>query len=333
MKNYLKAVISALCILAALLSFASCDNESKNSENSTASTEYYTVSFNTKGGTPIASVRVQANEHIERPNDPLLEDMVFYRWTHKGRGWDFHLAHVEGDMTLDAEWLTADSMFHIDTIKGLDGIAISGIKLQKELHTLTIPSIINGLNVVAVTDDAFESGLMTEHAETVVFPSTLTYVGAYAFHNKSAVQLIFTSELSFVGESAFENCTVLTDIQLTEGMDEIAYRAFAGCTALRSVDIPNGIKIIKENAFDSCSSMTYAVLPSTLTAIENSAFDDCSSLKAVFFGGDEEGYKKLEISRGNGPLEDAKVYFFSSDKPTEEGKYWHYDKTGAPTLW
>ncbi len=331
MKRYLKAVISAVCIFAVLLSLGACDK--KEEKSTSGSTEYYTVSFNTKGGTPIASVQVPANDNVERPEDPTLEDMVFYRWTHNGRGWDFYLAKVESDMTLDAEWLSADSMFYIDTIEGLDGIAISGIRLQKELHTLKIPPIINGLNVVAVADDAFENGLLEEHAETLVFPSTLTYVGAYAFYNKSAVELVFTSKLSYVGESAFENCTVLTNISLTTGMEEIAYRSFAGCTALPSIVLPDGIKTIKENAFDSCSALAYVVLPASLTAIENSAFDDCSSLKAVFFGGDEESYQKIEISRGNEPLKDAKVYFYSENEPAESGKYWHYDKTGAPTLW
>ncbi len=333
MKRYLKAVISAICILAALLSFGACDKKEEEGKSTTSSTEYYTVSFNTKGGSAIASISVPANDNVEQPDDPTLEGMVFHRWTYEGRIWDFHFAKVTGDMTLDAEWIDADRIFNLDTVVGLDGIAIAGIRLQKEFHTLKVPSVINGLTVTAIADDAFQSGLLAEHAETIIFPDTLTYVGEYAFKDKSAVQLVFTGKLTYVGESAFENCSAFENISLAPSMEEIAYRSFASCTALKYIDIPSGVKAIKENAFDACTSMSYVVLPATLTSIENGAFDECSSLKAVFFGGDEEGYKKIEIERGNAAIEDAKVYFYSEDKPQESGKYWHYDKTGAPTLW
>ncbi len=79
----------------------------------------YTVSFDTKGGTPatVDSQTVQFGGKVTKPENPTKEGDGFYAWcTEDGKKWDFDNDTVQGDMTLHAEWVEG----------GNDGIDDSG---------------------------------------------------------------------------------------------------------------------------------------------------------------------------------------------------------------
>ena len=61
----------------------------------------------------------------------------------------------------------------------------------------------------------------------------------------------------------------------------IGERAFYSRSLLTSVEIPEGVTTIGDYAFYSCSSLTSAVIPESVTWIGSSVFSGCSSLASV----------------------------------------------------
>lgn len=72
----------------------------------------YTVTFDTKGGSPVAAVQVKKGETLNSPTDPTKLDYVFSGWFEKedytGEAYNFS-APVEADLKLYARWLLDES--------------------------------------------------------------------------------------------------------------------------------------------------------------------------------------------------------------------------------
>ncbi len=326
MKRFIKSIVSAICLGCMLISLAACTDNNKESETET---EYYTVSFNTHGGTPVDSIKVKPNHHATEPESPTLENYVFHRWLYKDEPWFFDIKKVTSNMTLDASWIKAEDFFAIAPHG--EGLGISDIKQQKDFHKLLVPTHVNNLPIVAVLDGGC-SELTDSYAHTMVFPESMTYIGIDGFKKTVGVQLEFEGAVTFIGESAFEECTSITNITLGKGMSAIPLRAFAGATALKTLDIPEGVTAIQENAFEGCTSMLTVVFPTTLETVEDGAFED-AAIKTVFYAGTEEQFDEIEILRGNDCIIDAKLCFYSETEPTEKGNFWHYGKNNTPIIW
>lgn len=72
---------------------------------------YYTVTFDSNGGSAVASVSVRSGDTVERPEDPTRDGCTFSDWfMDKGFAmrWDFETEKVIADTTLYAKWLNSD---------------------------------------------------------------------------------------------------------------------------------------------------------------------------------------------------------------------------------
>ncbi len=63
----------------------------------------FVVSFNSNGGSSIASVRTNADGTVNQPADPVREGYKFVAWQYKGEDFDFG-SKVTSNMTLVAKW-------------------------------------------------------------------------------------------------------------------------------------------------------------------------------------------------------------------------------------
>ena len=62
---------------------------------------------------------------------------------------------------------------------------------------------------------------------------------------------------------------------------------------VKEIDIAYGVYSIGENAFEGMKKLTVVYIPQTLSIVKSNAFKDCQNLKAVYFGGTEEEWKRL----------------------------------------
>jgi hypothetical protein len=89
----------------------SSSDDTSNEDSSTDSEEkqiYYTVQFDTDGGSTVASVTVLSGETLTQPATPTkitqVCEYVFIGWFYNGEQWDFENGVVTQDMTLTARW-------------------------------------------------------------------------------------------------------------------------------------------------------------------------------------------------------------------------------------
>lgn len=112
------------------------------------------------------------------------------------------------------------------------------------------------------------------------------------------------------------------------------YRAFADCTGLTSITVPPTMCEIEVGTFNNCVNLTTVVLSDNIEFIGVSAFENCNKLSHVFYRGirsDRETFK-IWTQYEYEPINFATWYYYSEEKPTEDGNYWHY-VDGEPTVW
>ena len=172
---------------------------------------------------------------------------------------------------------------------------------------LYIPGEIDGHEVVAIGDSAFEN---RTDLRTVMIPDSVTEIEAYSFNNCTNLSNVTLSKnLESMGSSAFGNCDGLTQIEIPkslescdisygsygpfrdcdklkkvkfeEGTTIIATMLFHHCTGIEEIEIPDTVTIIKDSAFEECTNLKSIQIPNTVTKIEPEAFYNCTSLTTV----------------------------------------------------
>ncbi|MBQ9229769.1 MAG: leucine-rich repeat domain-containing protein [Prevotella sp.] len=109
--------------------------------------------------------------------------------------------------------------------------------------------------------------------ETVVIPSTVTYLGA-------------TYQVIGIGNGAFRDCkSKLKSITISEGIRYIGQDAFAGCEILSSISFPASLSEIQERALQGCVALENISFSSKVVTIEENAFSDCIALRSIYSKG------------------------------------------------
>ena len=166
---------------------------------------------------------------------------------------------------------------------------------------LTIPSVIDGLPVVAIGNAAFESkNLLSvsipgsvkvigdnafsscEDLASVTLSSGLEKIGYRAFsYNEALKGITIPGTVKEIAEWAFFRCDSLESVALSSGLETIGEYAFFYDKALKQVSIPGTVKDIGEKAFSDCSAITVVTLSSGIERIGKSAFAGCIALTSI----------------------------------------------------
>ena len=179
---------------------------------------------------------------------------------------------------------------------------------------LTIPSVIDGISVTAIDNNAF-SGDSSLTAVTI--PDSVNSIGSFAFSGCSGLTSIYIpAAVKEIGVNPFTACTSLTEIKvdpgnpiygdingilfdknskeliaypagasaftIPNGITSIADNAFYYITNLSQISIPDSVISIGKSAFEGCSGLTSVTIPDGITSIGEGVFRDCSNLKSVF---------------------------------------------------
>lgn len=137
MKNYIKAVLLIFIVLPFSIFFVACNNNKIDT--------YYTVTFNSNGGSVVASVQVKKDKLLSQPENPIQEDFMFLGWFYEGEEWSFAENTVNQDLTLTAKW--EHTYLLIDEDGLLTGITDDG----KNLETIKIPKCVTSVKEGALS--------------------------------------------------------------------------------------------------------------------------------------------------------------------------------------
>lgn len=148
----------------------------------------------------------------------------------------------------------------------------------------------------------------------IVIPSTVETVGAGAFNSNKLASITIPNSVKIIDTSAFSSCQNLKTVTFEAGskLENIGNTAFSGCSSLSNIEIPASVISIGSNAFTNCSGLTIVTFEadSKLASIADYAFMNCYSLKNVYYGGTEEEWNNISISKwGNTDLINASRYY------------------------
>ena len=106
------AIVSLIVLSVFSLFIAGCSKK----------TEKYTVTFDSDGGTEIASVQVEKGKKVTKPEDPSKEHYVFGGWYFEDTEWVFESDTVTKNTALTARW--TPEVYSV-TLKNYDGTVLA----------------------------------------------------------------------------------------------------------------------------------------------------------------------------------------------------------------
>lgn len=245
MKKLFATVISAVCAAVLCFSLAACNANTEPTE----STEdvYYTVTFDSMGGSAVESRQVLAGNPVRRPDPPVRDGYFLNGWytdeqTSEESEWNFDTDRVNGNMTLYAGWTLEEEIEPSENLvyalneqeNGYTVIDFTGEETQ-----VVIPSEYDGLPVTAIQGE----------------------YGTGAFARTNIISVTIPDSIEVIGQNSFNNCDELTSVQIGSGsaLASIGRNAFSGCRSLAEMYIPAGVISIGDSAFNNCGAVNFTV--------------------------------------------------------------------------
>ena len=312
-----------LCLAFALSACGETGGGNTNHDNGT----YYTVTFDSQGGSSVESKQVLAGNPVAAPDSPTRDNFDFGGWyksaEENAESWNFSTDRVNGDLTLYAHWTQNEAPMPTTTLtfsQSGAGYIVTGDEGQAA--NIVIPDVYNGEPVIGIADSAFAYSKHKSDILSVTIPDSVTEIGKNAFHNQDAlvtVNIGTDSKLQKIGNNAFSGNSSLRSIYLPAGLSELGDDVFNNCGALNAITvaagnprysgagnclielatgtlirgsnhsvIPKTVTKIGVAAFRR-AQMTALTVPASVTVIEKYAFSD-SSIVTIDYKGTQEAW-------------------------------------------
>jgi len=146
-----------------------------------------------------------------------------------------------------------------------------------------LPNTYEGYPVREIKNGAFSSCKIT----SVYIPATYTLGLNRAFADcKFLTKAEFekSNERTFLSQSVFSDCSLLSEVILSDALTDIDYLCFNECTSLVTISLPSTLVGINEKAFYFCTSLETVTLPDSVRTVGEEAFAGCTSLTAFSVG-------------------------------------------------
>ena len=174
--------------------------------------------------------------------------------------------------------------------------------------------------------------------ENIIIPSvyngtSVTQIASQGFKNCIKLKKVTISKgIKTIANEAFSGCENLEEVILPNSLSTIGMLAFTG-TKISEIVLPNSIRIIADFAFAGCDHLTTLIIDIGLHSIGMSAFTG-TRISKIYYKGPESIWSQISVGEENDQFLNSDCYFYSENKPTKQGNYWHYDEDGkTPVIW
>lgn len=173
------------------------------------------------------------------------------------------------------------SEYSYSVIPDMSGICITSVKNTESI--VDIPSVIDGIDVVEIGENAFYGNCNIEY---ITVPSSVKTIKQGAFHGIHSLREVrFSEGLRNLGEcdkkgfGVFLGCNNIKKVKLPDSLEVIGDKCFSGCEELCEISLGSGLIKIGAYAFER-TSINNLVLPENVRSISEGAFLD-SRLKEI----------------------------------------------------
>lgn len=180
-----------------------------------------------------------------------------------------------------------DNLFSVTYNSEYEGYEIYQYDGQTMPEELTIPSSINGYDVVSI-GKSFLVG--EENVKKVNLPSTIKSLGDWAFSGSGITTFELPESVEKIGQGTFnlpylEEFTGNSKFAFYDGMlYDVENDVLVAVPNAKSVDIPDTCVEIGAGAFYFNKNITEVIIPSSVTKVGQGAFYYCDNLRKVDLG-------------------------------------------------
>lgn len=125
------------------------------------------------------------------------------------------------------------------------------------------------------------SNTLIAGCKNTLIPTDIISIGPYAFLGLDIQSITLPNNVIHIEEGAFAICESLSQVTISEGVENIGNYAFYGCESLTQIDIPSSVKIIGKGAFAMSKKLRHVNISEGLESIDNYAFAACKSLRKI----------------------------------------------------
>ena len=273
---------------------------------------YYTVTFNSNGGSNVSSQSVEKNGTILKPTNPTKSGYAFVGWYKNSSlttEWNFNSNTVTNNIVLYAKW-QEDKFWNFDYTSNSSLCVINNVK-DKTVTEITIPNGVTHIassafkdcvnlkkivvpdSVVSIENGAFRGCYSLEeitipfigNRADVTVTDTMQYpfgyiFGEYNYTGANEITQSYHKESTYYStQNIYYIPSSLKAVTVTGG--DVLYGAFYGCYSLTSIKLPESATIIDAYAFYNCRNLTSITLPNNIKKIDVFAFSNCSKLNSI----------------------------------------------------
>jgi len=274
MKNY-------LYIFSLIFTILSCEKEEIEPIKEDV---FYTISFDTDGGTPIESIKIKEGEKISTLVASSKENYVFDKWINGEINYNFS-SRVYSDFTLKATWLlmevSKDGLWQFYEDKGNEGIVITRFLGDQE-NIIVFPSILNSFNVIGIEGSLLNSSMSNMGTASGIFGQQMRD-GIIVSKNEKIekIDISKVENLIYIDNAAFFGMSNLDEVILPESVQIIGDKIFYN-SSLQKINLyDTKLKTINKSAFNNCDNISNITFPTTIENIGAFAFYDCDGITNI----------------------------------------------------
>lgn len=219
---------------------------------------------------------------------------------------------VDSEFSNELTWTPEREANDIHFIMGENGWICQGFS-DGESGDANIPSIIKGVPVVGLVENAFRASGIT----SVSIPGSIERISDRAFQNnrKTLTSATLGYGVRHIGMLSFDRALLLEHIDIPDSVEYIGVRAFQECSSLKTVVIPNSVTTLDAYVFELCSGLETVYLGSGLTTMKDPFFGN-TSIKTIYCDFDEGA-----VAGAPWGAENATVYYNWKTEGTEGLEY------------
>lgn len=147
--------MSAAIFVVLFSALLGCANNNDDSRSSNAS-QYYTVTFDSRGGSGVASKSVQKGNTVKKPDTPVRDGYYLTGWfadpSDESTEWRFDTDRVNGDITLYAGWSLLSNEEITEMFITIDGNKLK-VKLEKNASVDALVELLKQDDIAYTADD------------------------------------------------------------------------------------------------------------------------------------------------------------------------------------